>query len=170
MIRIDQMLDGDPTLIFIDEGWRALDDEWVKAKIRDWEKTIRKRNGVVGFGSQSASDVLESGISDAIIGNSPTKIFMPNYTADEEAYCGGFGLTTRELSIIKGLPEKSRCFLLKSANTSVVVKLDLSGLDKYVAVLSGREKTVRALDDIRDLVGDDPQEWLPLFFEKVGAG
>ena len=37
------------SIIVVDEGWKALDDEVFVARIRDWEKTIRKRNGIVGF-------------------------------------------------------------------------------------------------------------------------
>ena len=36
------------------------DDDVFVARIRDWEKTIRKRNGIVGFATQSTGDALES--------------------------------------------------------------------------------------------------------------
>ena len=38
--RIDERLDGEPTMILIDEGWKALDDEVFAARIRDWLKTL----------------------------------------------------------------------------------------------------------------------------------
>ncbi|HCJ43208.1 MAG TPA: VirB4 family type IV secretion/conjugal transfer ATPase, partial [Erythrobacter sp.] len=47
--RIEERLDGKPTMILIDEGWKALDDEVFAARIRDWLKTLRKRNALVGF-------------------------------------------------------------------------------------------------------------------------
>jgi type IV secretion system protein VirB4 len=47
--RIDEGLDGSPTMILIDEGWKALDDEIFAARIRDWLKTLRKRNAMVGL-------------------------------------------------------------------------------------------------------------------------
>ncbi|HEY6814147.1 MAG TPA: VirB4 family type IV secretion/conjugal transfer ATPase, partial [Croceibacterium sp.] len=47
--RIEERLDGQPTMILIDEGWKALDDEVFAARIRDWLKTLRKRNALVGF-------------------------------------------------------------------------------------------------------------------------
>src|SRR5690606_26244161 len=34
--RIDERLDGQPTMILIDEGWKALDDAVFAARIRDW--------------------------------------------------------------------------------------------------------------------------------------
>ncbi|PNB45926.1 VirB4 family type IV secretion/conjugal transfer ATPase, partial [Pseudomonas sp. FW305-130] len=53
--RVEQRLDGTPSIIVIDEGWKALDDPAFVLRIKDWEKTIRKRNGIVGFCTQSAS-------------------------------------------------------------------------------------------------------------------
>jgi type IV secretion system protein VirB4 len=41
-------------------------------------KTIRKRNGIVGFATQSAQDALESRIASAIIEQAATQIFMVN--------------------------------------------------------------------------------------------
>jgi type IV secretion system protein VirB4 len=46
--RVEERLNGQPSIIVVDEGWKALDDEVFVARIRDWEKTIRKRNGIVG--------------------------------------------------------------------------------------------------------------------------
>src|SRR6478736_2138958 len=40
--RIERQLDGRPTLLIIDEGWLALDDEGFAGQIREWLKTLRK--------------------------------------------------------------------------------------------------------------------------------
>ena len=50
---------------------------------------------------------------------------MPNTKAREEHYCEGFGLSAQELEFIRSLPAHSRCFLVRQANRSVVVRLDL---------------------------------------------
>lgn len=160
--RIDERLDGDPTMILIDEGWKALDDAVFAGRIRDWLKTLRKRNALVGFATQSAGDALASSIAAAIVEQTATMIFMPNARAKAEDYCAGFGLTEHELALIRALPADSRCFLVRHANHSVVVRLDLSGMGEMVAVLSGREASVRRLDAIRAQVGDDPADWYPL--------
>ena len=159
--RVDERLDGDPTLILIDEGWKALDDAVFAARIRDWLKTLRKRNAAVGFGTQSARDALDSRIASAIVEQTATSIFMPNARARAEDYCDGFGLTAHELELIRTLPAHSRCFLVRHANHSIVVRLDLSGMPDLLKVLSGREATVRRLDMVRDAVGDDPARWYP---------
>jgi len=159
--RVEQRLDGNPTLVVIDEGWKALDDDVFVARIKDWEKTIRKRNGVVGFATQSAQDALQSRIASAIIEQAATQIFMANPKAQAADYIEGFGLTEHEFDLIRALPDTSRCFLIKHGNDSVVARLNLAAEPELLTVLSGRERTVRLLDEIRAEVGDDPAAWLP---------
>jgi type IV secretion system protein VirB4 len=147
----------------VDEGWKALDDEVFVRKIKDWEKTIRKRNGLVGFCTQSASDALESRIASAIVEQAATQIFFPNPRAKAADYVDGFGLTEHEFALVRTLPDTSRCFLIKRADHSVVARLDLSGMTGELAVLAGTERTVRRLEDLRGKLGDEPQAWLEPF-------
>lgn len=160
--RIEERLDGEPTMILIDEGWKALDDEVFAARIRDWLKTLRKRNALVGFATQSARDALDSRIATALVEQTATMIFMPNARARHEDYCEGFGLSQHELDVIRTLPAHSRCFLIRQSDASVVVRLDLSGMPEVLTLLSGRESTVRKLDHLRERYGDDPAAWYPL--------
>ena len=159
--RIEERLDGKPTMILIDEGWKALDDEIFAARIRDWLKTLRKRNALVGFATQSARDALEIRISTALVEQTATMVFMPNSRARPEDYCDGFGLTEHELALIRTLPAHSRCFLVRQPDASVVVRLDLSGAPEVLTLLSGRESSVRRLDLLREALGDAPSEWFP---------
>ncbi|MCZ8370596.1 MAG: VirB4 family type IV secretion/conjugal transfer ATPase [Porphyrobacter sp.] len=159
--RIDERLDGQPTMILIDEGWKALDDDVFAARIRDWLKTLRKRNALVGFATQSARDALDSKISTALVEQTATMVFMPNSRARAEDYCDGFGLTSHEFTLIRSLPAHSRAFLVRQPDASVVVRLDLSGAPEVLTILSGRESAVRRLDLLREAVGDAPSAWYP---------
>jgi len=157
--RVEERLDGEPTLIIIDEGWKALDDDVFAAAIRNWMKTLRKRNAILGFATQSARDALDSRIAAAIIEQAATQIFMPNPRAQAEDYCTGFGLTEHELDLVRSLPGHSRCFLVKHGNHSVLVRFDLGAHPDLITILSGRESSVRRLEDIRAVLGDDPVAW-----------
>jgi type IV secretion system protein VirB4 len=159
--RVEERLDGKPTIIVVDEGWKALDDEVFVARIRDWEKTIRKRGGIVGFATQSASDALDSKIASAIIEQAGTQIFMANSSAQASDYIDGFGLTPHEYELVRTIPETARAFLVKHGSDSVVVRLNLASEPNLLTVLSGRERTVRLLDEIREQTGDEPDNWLP---------
>jgi type IV secretion system protein VirB4 len=168
--RIEERLDGQPTIILIDEGWKALDDEVFAARIRDWLKTLRKRNALVGFATQSARDALDSRISTALVEQTATMIFLPNARARPEDYCEGFGLTAHELELIRKLPAHSRCFLIRQPDASVVVRLDLSEMPEVLMVLSGRESVVRRLDGLRAEYGDAPEGWYQALTGAVWPG
>jgi type IV secretion system protein VirB4 len=60
----------------------------------------------------------------------------------------------------------SRRFLVRQGHQSVVAELDLRGFDDELAVLSGRTASIELLAAIRKEVGDRPDDWLPLFFER----
>lgn len=101
--RIGRRLDGRPTLILIDEGWLALDDPAFGAQLREWLKTLRKKNASVVFATQSLADVTASAIAAAIIESCPTRIFLPNPRALEPqgaAAYARFGLNDRQIEIL----------------------------------------------------------------------
>ena len=165
--RVEQRLDGTPAIIVIDEGWKALDDEVFVRRIKDWEKTIRKRNGIVGFATQSAQDALESRIASAIIEQAATQIFMINPKARAEDYINGFGLSRHEFELVRTLPDNSHCFLIRHGRESVVARLNLSGEKELLTILSGRESTVRLFDELVSRTGPDPANWMHLLIERA---
>ncbi|MFK7841717.1 MAG: VirB4 family type IV secretion/conjugal transfer ATPase [Sphingorhabdus sp.] len=165
--RVEERLDGSAAIIVVDEGWKALDDEVFVRRIKDWEKTIRKRNGIVGFATQSAQDALESQIASAIIEQAATQIFMTNPKARAVDYIDGFGLSEHEYELVRNIPDSAHCFLIKHGNESVVARLNLSGEKELLTILSGRENTVRILDELLAQTGDDPKDWMPALMERV---
>lgn len=165
--RAEERLDGSPSIIVIDEGWKALDDDVFVRRIKDWEKTIRKRNGIVGFATQSAQDALESRIASAIIEQAATQIFMANPKARTDDYMEGFGLSAHEYELVRALPDNAHCFLIKHGNDSVVARLNLTGEQELLTILSGREKTVRLLDELRAVHGDAPSDWYDALIERA---
>lgn len=165
--RVEERLDGTPAIIVVDEGWKALDDDIFVRRIKDWEKTIRKRNGIVGFATQSAQDALESRIASAIVEQAATQIFMINPKARPEDYIGGFGLTEHEFELVRTLPDSSYCFLIKRGTDSVVARLNLSGEKDLLTILSGRESAVRLFDELVQETGSDPVDWMVPFLERT---
>src|SRR5262249_13086637 len=72
-----------PKLLILDEAWTFLDDPLFAARIREWLKTLRKKNVAVVFATQSLADVERSSIAPALIESCPTRIFLPNDRALE---------------------------------------------------------------------------------------
>ncbi|MEZ0243687.1 MAG: conjugal transfer protein TrbE [Sphingomonas sp.] len=101
--RIEAHLDGAPTLIIIDEGWLVLDSPAFARQLREWLKTLRKKNASVVFATQSLADIETSPIAPAIIESCPTRIFLPNERAFEPqiaAIYRRFGLNDRQIEIL----------------------------------------------------------------------
>ncbi|TIT24248.1 MAG: conjugal transfer protein TrbE [Mesorhizobium sp.] len=108
--RIEQRMNGRPTLLLIDEGWLALDDGGFADQLREWLKTLRKKNASVVFATQSLSDIDGSQIAPAIVESCPTRLFLPNERAVEpqitEIY-RRFGLNDRQIEIIaRAIPKR----------------------------------------------------------------
>lgn len=167
--RVDRVLSsGRPTIIVIDEGWAALKDPIFAALVEGWERTIRKRGGLLLFASQSPESITGNPVGEVIVSQSPTQIFMPNPQSRAEAF-QGYNLSRRELELILTLDKESRCFLVKHGRHSVVARLDLAGMGDEIAVLSGRTETVELLDRILAETGEDPAAWLPVFQQRRKA-
>jgi len=101
--RIEDRLDGRPTLLIVDEGWLALDDDGFAGQLREWLKTLRKKNASVVFATQSLSDIDSSGIAPAIIESCQTRLLLPNDRAIEPQITSiyrRFGLNDRQIEIL----------------------------------------------------------------------
>jgi type IV secretion system protein VirB4 len=101
--RIEGRLDGSPTLLIVDEGWLALDDPTFGAQLREWLKTMRKKNASVVFATQSLADIETSAIAAAIVESCPTRLFLPNDRAIEPQITSiyrRFGLNDRQIEIV----------------------------------------------------------------------
>src|SRR3981189_2500278 len=101
--RIEARLDGRPTLLIVDEGWLALDDEGFAGQLREWLKTLRKKNASVIFATQSLADIETSAIAPAIVESCPTRMFLPNERAVEPQITSiyrRFGLNGRQIEIL----------------------------------------------------------------------
>lgn len=125
--RIEAQLDGAPTLIIIDEGWLVLDSPGFAAQLREWLKTLRKKNASVVFATQSLADIEGSAIAPAIIESCPTRVFLPNERAREPqilAIYRRFGLNDRQIDIVSRATPK-REYYCQSARGNRLFDLGL---------------------------------------------
>ncbi|HRY03807.1 MAG TPA: conjugal transfer protein TrbE, partial [Beijerinckiaceae bacterium] len=145
--RIEARLDGRPTLLIIDEGWLALDDEGFSGQIREWLKTLRKKNASVVFATQSLSDIDGSAIAPAIIESCPTRLFLPNERAIEpqiSAIYRRFGLNDRQIEILARATPK-RDYYCQSRRGNRLFELGLS--EVALAFCAASSKSDQALID-----------------------
>jgi type IV secretion system protein TrbE len=126
--RIGDRLDGRPTLLIVDEGWLALDDDGFAAQLREWLKTLRKKNASVVFATQSLADIDGSAIAPAIIESCQTRLLLPNERAIEPqitAIYRRFGLNDRQIEILSRATPK-RDYYCQSRRGNRLFELGLS--------------------------------------------
>ncbi|TPI12189.1 conjugal transfer protein TrbE [Mesorhizobium sp. B4-1-3] len=142
--RIEDRLDGSPTLLIIDEGWLALDDDGFAGQLREWLKTLRKKNASVIFATQSLSDIDGSAIAPAIIESCQTRLLLPNERAIEPqitAIYRRFGLNDRQIEIIaRAMPKRD--YYCQSRRGNRLFELGLS--DVALALCAASSKTDQA--------------------------
>jgi len=138
--RIGDRLDGRPTLLIIDEGWLALDDEGFAGQLREWLKTLRKKNASVIFATQSLSDIDNSAIAPAIIESCPTRLLLPNDRAIEPqitAIYRRFGLNDRQIEILARATPK-RDYYCQSRRGNRLFELGLSEIGLALCAASSK--------------------------------
>lgn len=125
--KIEGYLIGDPSIIVLDESWIFIDNALFAGKIRDWLKTLRKKNTGVIFATQELKDILDSSLFTTILDACKTKIFLPNENAEADNYLPiyeKFGLNNKEIKILaKASPRKD--YYYKSTKGSRLFQLAL---------------------------------------------
>ena len=164
--KIQTSLDGTPTIIVLDEAWALIDNPVFAPKIKDWLKVMRKLNAMVVFATQSVEDATKSSISDTLVQQTASQIFLPNLRATE-SYQKMFMLSDKEFDIVKNTDPSSRFFIIKQDTHTAITRIDLSGMSDAIHILSGRAETVELLNSIRQDIGDEPEDWIPIFLAKV---
>ena len=93
-----------PALIILDECWVFLKNPIFAEKIREYFKTLRKRNCGIVIATQELSDIAsDANFAATVINNCPTKIFLPNDHAMNETNRNLyhlFGLNDTQINII----------------------------------------------------------------------
>ena len=138
--RIEAQLDGRPTLLIVDEGWLALDDGNFSGQLREWLKTLRKKNASVVFATQSLADIDGSRIAPAIVESCPTRLFLPNERAIEPqilALYRRFGLNNRQIEIIaRAIPKRD--YYCQSRRGNRLFELGLGPVALALCAASGK--------------------------------
>jgi type IV secretion/conjugal transfer VirB4 family ATPase len=125
--RLEARFEGRATLLVLDEAWTFLDDAIFAARIREWLKTLRKKNVAVVFATQSLADIERSSIAPALIESCPTRIFLPNDRAREpqaRSIYARFGLNDRQIEILS-LAAPKRDYYAQTARGNRLFELGL---------------------------------------------
>ena len=162
--RIDQRLDGRPTLLVIDEAaWVLLMKGVFGDKLDQWLRDCRKKNAAVWLLSQSLDDVSRSEYRSVILQGCPSKIFLHDPDAQTpnmaEIY-HGFGLTDRQIEMIAQDLIPKRTYLLISPKGVRSFDLALDPVTLSFVGASSKEDIFRARQLIEEHGPAWPAYWL----------
>lgn len=161
--RMEARFDGRPSLLIIDEGWRALDDGGFAHKIKEWLKTLRKKNVSVVFSSQSLADIEASPIAPVLVESCPTRIFLANERAVEPQITNmyrQFGLNDRQIEIVARATPK-RDYYCQSRRGNRLFELGLG--EVALALCAASDKAAHAAMNALVEEGERPrflEAWL----------
>jgi type IV secretion system protein VirB4 len=148
--RLEGHLDGRPTLLIVDEGWLALDDHAFGPRLREWLKTLRKKNASVVFATQSLADIETSAIAATIVESCPTRLFLPNDRAIEPQILSiyrRFGLNDRQTEIIARATPK-RDYYCQSRRGNRLFELGLGEIALAFTAVSSKSDQAAIADAI----------------------
>lgn len=153
--RLEQKFSGEPTLIILDEAWLFLNHPFFADKIRDWLKSLRKKNVSVIFATQSVADAAHHAIAPTLLESCPSRIFLPNDRALEPqiaAHYSQIGLNKKQLELLSTAKNKKHYYYQSRLGTRLF-SLELGELALAFCGASSQEdlhklKTLSSLEYI----------------------
>ncbi|PAP79001.1 hypothetical protein B1759_16140 [Rubrivirga sp. SAORIC476] len=175
--RVEEGLNGSPTLIVIEEAWAALMHGRFADRLRQWLLTLRKRNAAVVVVAHSPAQFRDPGVKGAqlLVESCPTRIFLPNPDAaepDTAALYRWLGLNEAEVARL-ARARKKRDYYVRSPSGARTFDLALGPLEMaFLGTLPGRsaDETVREAARLAEAEGERwPATWLRLCGLEVEA-
>lgn len=165
--RLEASFDGRPTLLILDETWIFLDNAQFAARIREWLKTLRKKNVSVVFATQSLADIADSAIAPAILESCPQRLFLPNDRASEpqsKAAYARMGLNPRQIELIsQAIPKRQ--YYLQSRRGNRLFDLNLGPIALAICAAASPDDQ-RRIDEVLERSG--PADFAAAFLSDCG--
>lgn len=135
----------------LDEAWRFVRDETLRAYITEALKTWRKKHASMLLATQSADDFASTGLLQTVVESCPTKLLLANPGLDADRYQRLFHLNAAELQALMTLIPR-RQFLLKRPTLAKVLTLDVDPRSYWLYTVTPLEtERVRALVEAHGL-------------------
>lgn len=159
--RIERALKGQPALLVLDEAWIMLGNPVFRNKIREWLKVLRKANCAVVLATQSLSDASRSEILDVLAESCATKVFLPNFEANNETQKGQYqalGLNSKQIAIIAQSTPK-RDYYVFSRDGRRLMQLALGQQTLAFVGASGKDDIAKINDFVHSHADNWPAAW-----------
>ncbi len=134
-----------PTLIVLEEAWLYISQPLFADKLKDWLKTLRKKNARIIFATQSLSDLYDPGektltaATAVLLESCPTRIFLPNPNADTEAKSlyVKMGLNERQIELITQIAIPKRHYYVVTQEGKRLIDLGLTSIKSLALAFIG---------------------------------
>lgn len=141
---LESNFSGRLTFFIMDECWFGLQNPIIKSKMKEYLRTLRKKNVFCIFATQNPGAIISSGMADTMIQNCPTQIFLADPKAKKlaDTYMA-LGLSEKELELLS-YSQKKKDYYLKCPSGTRKFQLALGPLQ--LALFRGRETKLRLKD------------------------
>lgn len=159
---IERNLDGNPTLIIIEEAWAALLRSRFAERIKAWLLTLRKRNAAVLLVAHSPAQIAMLPNAALITESCPTKIILPNpeaRTPEGTSMYRALDLSARAIEVIASAKPK-RDYLYKSPQGSRLFELNLGRVARTLLMPLHGMSTEESRAQIRAAVREHGEDFL----------
>jgi len=109
-------------LCVMDEAWRFIQHDRLRAYVEEALKTWRKRNAAMLLATQTVDDFASVDLLRTVVESCPTKLLLANPALDRARYTDLFRLNETELDLLGSLMPR-RQLLLKRADVAKVLNL-----------------------------------------------
>jgi type IV secretion/conjugal transfer VirB4 family ATPase len=111
-------------LCVMDEAWRFIQHDRLRAYVEEALKTWRKRNAAMLLATQTIDDFASADLLRTVVENCPTKLLLANPALDRARYADLFRLNDVELDLLTELMPRKQ-ILLKRPDVAKVLNLNV---------------------------------------------
>jgi len=157
--RLTGMLNGAPTLIVMEDGFRVLDTPLFSARAGGWCDYLSQNNAASLITTAHIDQSADYAYCSVVAAKAATIFAMPDAKPDA-AYTMGFGFTPEDVSTLNYMDAPSRHILQKRGAEAVVIRVALSSMPPLtLQTLRGKSPAnyKNPADILADLMGTSKQ-------------
>ncbi len=136
---ISDKLNGEPTMIVLDESWQLLAQTHIAGAVGSWLDFITSKNAMTISIIESIDESVMHPHTSVMFEKCPTRIYMPD-SDPSDAYYETFGLDTYEMSYLEMMELRERHFMIKHGGETLVGEMKLKDMLQYLPILDGKDK------------------------------
>ena len=126
---IQRSFDGSPTFIVFEEAWAIVHHKIMQSMLEEFLRAAGKKNVAIFFCTQQVNDILKSTISDVLLDQCKTRIFLPNNSIITNEMTANLytqiGLNHKQMTIIgNAVPQRQYYFSNTIGNRLFSLNLD----------------------------------------------